>query len=444
MRRLIFARPKKLSFDKDFREIISSEEFSDFDIAQIIIKSNLFNKLINNKKLSNHQIFDKLILAKLGNIAKMILKKLLSSQELAKKIDIYNRNEVGKNIIQYIRNSLSNNESELYQEINVYIYNIFHKQEEQSKIISIDNIADLKEYLHNKRHIELSDLLRDIIESAIFNFICYTEDEVNVICETIKKSFIKYYPNGIISKNELSQFLRERTMSIEVFYFKHFQGNKLPIIKELIKDIYTYDEYVEIEYNNQLDKDLRLYMSHDLIYNTFINSCKNVLSSKFYLDRIGVKKLIDDKNNIKEKLSVKEVKLDNLRNMTLKQIKNLPTLSRLKNKTDNIGDQENISLSNFYQTKIIISSDGNIRQFSADSGIAYINELQNKQLNYAIGTIINNIVCIYKKNNISINDIINICKNDPEIDKVYELNEQVNFAAKIIRRAKLAKLIWKK
>ena len=44
----------------------------------------------------------------------------------------------------------------------------------------------------------------------------------------------------------------------------------------------------------------------------------------------------------------------------------------------------------------------------------------------------------------NINDIINICKNDSQINKIYELNEQVNLAATITRRAKLAKLIWKK
>jgi len=656
MQRLIVAR-KKLSFDKNFRDVVNNNDFSDQKIANIIINSTLFKKLINNKKLSNSQIFDKLIEAKLGQIAKIILKELLSNNKIFNQIKVYNFNEVIKNIIQYIKINLDNNESDLYKEINLHIYNVFHKSNDKSIVKSIDNIADLKKYLHNKRNIELSDLLSDIIESAVFNFICYNEDETNAICEAIKASFIKRYPKGIISKDELNQFLQERVMSIKAFYFKYFQGNKLPIIKELIKDIYTHDNNVEIEYNDHLDNDLRIYMPSDLIHDIFIRSCKNVLNSKFYLDRIGVKKIIkksgqyNDKyiqnltiekicenknieytqqqfnnsvknvssnyqyylglndswqrfkklpeylfrsivkyinnvksinelmNVIKSKISadnlfkirqsfinnmdgisdpaVKQIVTDillsifpkgnftiyrntnlmksvanilykntqfkncvfigleksmsslsnlitklfiradnttkdknkeypnkkylnkeyqnkkvktnqkeeakivdksqvnfklkqnnndnNLRNMSLQQIKNLPTLPSLNRKNDNVGDQENISLANYYQTKIIISSDGNIKYLPPNNNIQYINELTNKNLNYAIGTITDNgIVCIHKNNNMNINDIVNICKKDSQINKIYELNEQVNLAARIIRRAKLAKLIWKK
>lgn len=638
MKRLIFARPKKLPFDKDFRDVITNEDFTDKKIVDIIINSPLFQKLINNKKLSSGEIFNKLIKAKLGSIAKSILRELLlSSDEILKKIQVYNLNEVGKNIIEYIRNNLNNNESNLYKEINLHIYNEFHKSDnksndksddklddksDDSKTISIDNIDDLKDYLDEKRNTNLKKLLIDIVKKAPLFFICYTEDEIDKLCVPIKNNFLKHYPSGKISEVDLNKFLQDKVISIESLYFEKFANDELPIIKQLIEDLYAYDHNVKIEYNSDLDRDLRLYIStsslNQLIREKFLRNCKKILTSKFYLDRIGVKQIIkkpiDSKkiqdltieticknknikftktklnqiiksvstnykyyfgendgqqrfaklplrllesiaehvkdvdssdqllDAIKSKMSaddlfeirqsfidrlgisdpavkhvvqsvlsyifpnnnyemyrntklmksvanilynntqfkncvfagleqtisnstdlvkklflkskkeksnndspVKRVRLDNLRDMSFQQIRNLPTLPSLKNNNDNIGDQENILLANFYQTKIIISSDGNIKYLPPNNNMQYINELTNKHLNYAIGTITNNgIVCINQNNNMNINDIVNICKKDSQINKIYELNEQHNFAAKIIRRAKLATLLWRK
>ena len=124
MQRLIVARSKKISFDKNIRDIIDAKELSDQQIAEIIIKSQLFNKLIRDKHLSSIDIFNKLISARLGNIVKIILKQILSSEAMSKKIKIYNLNEVGKNIIKYIKENLQDKDSDLYKEINIHLYNI--------------------------------------------------------------------------------------------------------------------------------------------------------------------------------------------------------------------------------------------------------------------------------------------------------------------------------
>ena len=435
MQRLILAKPKKLSFDKDFRDVISVEEFPDINIAQIIIKSDLFNKLINNKKLSNNDIFDKLNKARLGIIIRSILKELLSSKGLAKKIGIYNLNEVGKNIIQYIKNNLNNNDSDLYKEINLHIYNVFHtKEEEKNKTKIIKSLDDLIDYLEEYRKIKLGDLLIDIFDDATYYFVCYTEEQINKLCETIKSKFLHYYSDGTVYSLELKRFLIKQAKNI----FKNYRSifNQQPWISELVEDLEANDDNIEIELNPDFIDDLQMY-GPPITY--FVRGAEEIYNRKFYLDRIGVKLIKDTKE---KELPVKEVKLDNLKNMTLKQMQQLPTLPSLNNKNDNIGDQENISLQNYYQTKIIISSDGNIKYLPPNNNMQYINELRDKNLNYAIGTITDNgIVCIHDKNNMNINDIVNICKKDSQIKKIYERNDVANFAAKIIRRAKL---IWQR
>lgn len=488
----------------DISKLISDEEaFCNYINNHLSYISNEdFNKCISKKhkfitsvflSLPN-KAFDKLASA----VARWLLKndtpvynKLLNTYKIPANNVRKVLTQLKSDIISYIRGSVSNNKS-IYKGINSYISNMFSKTDDESTEKVISNITDLKEYLHNKYNIDLDDLLEDIIRNAPLNFICYTDEQIDAICRAINKDFVKHYPNGIISRDDLNKFLQERVRSIESFYFRYFNENNLPIIEKLIEDIYAYDSDIKIDYNKYLDEDLRVYISPKtsyLIQKTFINSCKDILDSKFYLDKIGVKQIIDNKsaehnysknkqinkyinNTAKDKIkeySNKEVKTNqketikpvdksqinfkskqnnndnSLRNMSFQQVKKLPTLPSLNRKNDNIGDKENISLVHYYQTKIIISSDGNIKYLPPNNNNQYINELTNKNLNYAIGTITDNgIVCIHQNNNMNINDIINICRNDSQINKIYELNEQINLAATITRRAKLAKLIWKK
>ena len=487
----------------DISKLISDEEaFCNYINNHLSYISNEdFNKCISKKhefitlaflSLSN-KAFDKLASAAarwLLKNDKPVYNKILNTYKIPANNFLKIFTQLKSDIISYIRRSVSNSKS-IYKGINSYINNMFHTTDDESTEKVISNITDLKEYVHDKRNIDFDDLLEDIIRKAPLNFICYTDEQIEAICHGINKSFVKHYPNGIISRDDLSQFLQERAMSIESFYFRYFNENDLPIIKELIRDIHEYDNNVKIDYNKRLDEDLRIYISKFsyLIHEIFINNSKEILDNESFLDQIGVKQIIDNKsaehnysknkqinkyinNTAKDKIkeySSKEIKTNqkeeikpvdksqinfkskqnnngnSLRNMSFQQVKKLPTLPSLSRKNDNVGDKENISLAHYYQTKIIISSDGNIKYLPPNNNNQYINELANKNLNYAIGTITDNgIVCIHQNNNMNINDIINICKNDSQINKIYELNEQVNLAATITRRAKLAKLIWKK
>lgn len=462
MQRLIFARAIKKAFDKDIRDIISANDLSDTDIAQIIIESSTFKKLINNRQLTSSDIFDKLITAKLGNITKAILKRL--SNEIFEKIKVYNFNDIKKSIVKYIKDNLNNNESKLYKEINLHIYMVYHDTSDEDntdenntdRVTFLTTIDEINDYLQDMKNVSIREELKNIIDNALYYFICYKETQVDIICEELNKKFIQFYPSGIVSASDLLQFLYKCVKDILTFYFKRFSGKNLPIIQKLIEDIERDSFTVKIKYSNKLDTDIRSLLDNKYISNIIIDNIQKIVDNKFYLKKIGVKEIkntenINNKNNKNINLNNKQYnkiknKSNDISQMTIKQIGQLPNLTQLEKYNDSIGDSQNISLFNYYQSMVVISSDGNIKYFTNDGEkTAYINELQNKNINYAVGVNPINttkvIICINMKNNMNINEIINICKQNPNIIKVYNLDKQTNFAAKITR---CAKLVWQR
>lgn len=425
---------KLISNEKDFCNYIndSLSYISDDDFNKCFSKNHKFSRIqfVNLPKdaldeLARHSIGwliknDKSARDKINEIVNNTTSavQLISDIILYIKRNVYDKKSIYKGIQYYFFTEHRDNESE-------------ENNDESS--IEVESLDELKTVLKQNNN-SLMNMIGSIISQLTEqNFIGATKEEAKKIQAYVSDQ-IQKIPNKQININEYKKIILN---SINECYWKLLPSP--PILRIIIS-------FCEKKYNidfiakKQIRSELYEYLK-DTIFKKFkdtIDSCDdmNTISARFNIS-----------------LDVKEKNIDNksrLSKYTIQEIKNLPQLSNMT-ENDNVGDDHNISLVNFFNgKKVVITEEGKIvfNSSTNSSDVTFttcINTLQKQQMGYICAVIVNNIMCIYSEHNINnLDNVVNIIKNNPSINKIYKMEKHNNFAVNIIRKARLAKLLWKK
>ena len=309
--------------------------------------------------------------------------------------------------------------------------------------IKIDNLKELKEFLKEK-----ANTLSNIISKAFalsskdksIHFACKDKTQMEEIKNFVSKE-LKPYNNKIIEKDSLYKLILN---SINERYWKFEPPPIIDIIISICRSSYNIHFTSERNLWTELAGD-------NFIKDEVIKRFKLAISKKS-IDEIN--KLFNTQIRISDKLNdIKDIK-SRLRGYSTQTMRTLPQLSQMNNKNDAINDNHDITLVNFNSgDHVVITNEGKIVYSSNGSYESKYNafgdctkDLQSNKIGYIVANIINNIMCIYAERNITnLDNIIqNIKNNYTAINKIYRVNERANFVLNIVRKARLAKLLWKR
>lgn len=403
MRRLIAKKRINIT------NILSDTTLLDNIMATNLIESKVLNDLLKNKSLSSGEIIDKILKSKLIKVLSLVYKQLLDNDNIKEELQKYDRNDVIITLRKYLRDNIRNKQF-IYERLNIHLYNVFHSDDSDDNITPNDD-SDNK-------------TKDDFKEIDISN--------INSI-EKLKEQFNEFPDFNSIYTHAILQSIVENK-NIKQFIYT----NKNLDISDLM------DKFNQLDHTDIANMVFRILCNHfSTEEKAFIgDDTSNTPITKVISDYINNNRSIQFKIAPLLENMIKNIPADNkekdLNKLTMKDISKLPTLKSMERINDNINDTHNISLLNYYNSKIVISADGKIKYFVNTNDQTYINELKQNNINYAIGTMTSEgVVCIHDYN-MNINDIINIAKTDPtQIKKVYILDKQHNLAVQITRKAKL-------
>lgn len=401
-------------------------------------------------KNENINVIQRILKLKLINLSKFVLKDLLSIDEIKAEIEIEDSKSLIESIIRYIKADLRN-KGQIYTELTKYINEQRNKEKpvnREEKLTDreepadkeerpadkketrkeLKTVDDVKQYLKQKKNFTLEQKIKDIVENSLYPFITYDEEDTDYIGKKIKEKFLEEYPSGEITKDQLYYFLRKLIAPLFQIYLRM---PIIPIIKELYAGI---NDDKSVKCDNIPSLKLQIVRQLNFIKQHFTNSVMSLYSNnKHYLKHLGIKVVMSPGQKKKQ-----------LSNLTFKEVQKLPKLTDMKDQNDSIDQNANILFSNVYDSNImlIVSSDNKIIERTVNSYKEDIAKLVKENLGYAVGPVTNNgIVCITDHQNIDLTQAARTLKEDKDrhINKVYVLDEQANFAANIIRKAKLYK-----
>ena len=396
-------------------------------------------------KDENINVIQRILKLKLINLSKFVLKDLLSMDDIKAEIEIEDSKSLVESIIRYIKTDLRN-KGQIYTELTKYISEQRNKEKsvkekptadreepkkEESKKETrkeLKTVDDVKQYLKQKKNSTLEQEIKKIVESATDLFITYDKEDTDYIGKKIREKFLEEYPSGEITKDQLYYFLRKLIVPLFQIYLRM---PIIPIIKELYAGI---NDDKNVKCDNIPSLKLQIVRQLNFIKQHFTNSVMSLYSNnKYYLKHLGIKVVMSPGQKKKQ-----------LSNLTFKEVQKLPKLTDMKDQNDSIDQNANILFSNVYDSNImlIVSSDNKIIERTVNSYKEDIAKLVKENLGYAVGPVTNNgIVCITNHQNIDLTQAARILKEDKDrhINKVYVLDERVNFAANIIRKARLYK-----
>lgn len=416
-----------------------------------VIDNNILNQLsikyiMQLKKFSDYvkdknvNVIQRILKLKLINLSKFVLKDLLSMDEIKDEIEKEDSKFLMESIIRYIKTDLRN-KGQIYTELTKYINEQRNEEKSVNREEPVDKeepkketkkelktVDDVKQYLKQKKNFTLEQEIKDIVESATYPFITYDKEDTDYIGEKIKEKFLKEYPSGEITKDQLYYFLRKLIAPLFQIYLRM---PIIPIIKELYAGI---NDDKNVKCDNIPSLKLQIVNQLNFIKQHFINSVMSLYNNnKHYLKQLDIKVVMSPEQKKKQ-----------LNNLTFKEVQKLPKLTDMKDQNDSIDQNTNIAFSNVYDSNVmlIVSSDNKIIERTVNSYKEDIVKLVKENLGYAVGPVTNNgIVCITDHQNIDLTQAARTLKEDKDrhINKVYVLDERVNFAANIIRKARLYK-----
>ena len=396
--------------DIDFIKVLSDTVILDDIIITNLINSNVLKLALKNRSLSSGEIIDKILKSKLNKALSSVYQELFANDNIKELLKDYEEKDIIIALRKYLRNNIRN-KGFIYKQLNKHLYNIFHSSNDDND----DNIKTKNS--PKKIVIDLSDISNIKQLQKCF-------EEFSNFYEKFKHTIIQ-----VLSEDkDIKQFIYDnRNLDIDDLMDKFNQLDHTNITRLILRIIC-----------NHFSTEEKIFIGDDVPSNSpIIKTINNYINNSHIMQSQIVNLFIDMIKNLPINDNLQNNKIKDLRKLTFQEMKNLPTLTQMYKINDNINDIHNISLLNYYSTKIVITIDS-VKFFPNTSDQIYINELKNNNTQYAIGTITHDgIVCIHDCN-MNIQDMINTCKNNSsQIKKVYILNEQYNLAAQITRKAKL-------